>query len=140
MAGGELDGADDAGLFDQVANSLLTGQRFGGGAAVGRKLGARVAGRVRAVVRIFAARRDDGQDQIGQRRPLRRNTPMDGVAEDGGGGDQTRRQGFFHRQPPFFAASLAALRARRSEEHTSELQSLMRIPYAVFCLKKKTTL
>src|SRR3546814_2212271 len=28
---------------------------------------------------------------------------------------------------------------RRSEEHTSELQSLMRISYAVFCLKKKTT-
>src|SRR3546814_2793166 len=30
-------------------------------------------------------------------------------------------------------------RIRRSEEHTSELQSLMRISYAVFCLKKKTT-
>src|SRR3546814_1937071 len=29
--------------------------------------------------------------------------------------------------------------ARRSEEHTSELQSLMRISYAVFCLKKKIT-
>src|SRR3546814_6234725 len=29
--------------------------------------------------------------------------------------------------------------ALRSEEHTSELQSLMRISYAVFCLKKKTT-
>src|SRR3546814_7820610 len=28
---------------------------------------------------------------------------------------------------------------RRSEEHTSELQSLMRISYAVFCLNKKTT-
>src|SRR3546814_3341533 len=28
----------------------------------------------------------------------------------------------------------------RSEEHTSELQSLMRISYAVFCLKKKTKL
>src|SRR3546814_3460141 len=28
--------------------------------------------------------------------------------------------------------------ASRSEEHTSELQSLMRISYAVFCLKKKT--
>src|SRR3546814_7951499 len=28
-------------------------------------------------------------------------------------------------------------RTRRSEEHTSELQSLMRISYAVFCLKKK---
>src|SRR3546814_3829824 len=29
--------------------------------------------------------------------------------------------------------------APRSEEHTSELQSLMRISYAVFCLKQKTT-
>src|SRR3546814_5967990 len=28
----------------------------------------------------------------------------------------------------------------RSEEHTSELQSLMRISYAVFCLKKKNTI
>src|SRR3546814_945376 len=28
-------------------------------------------------------------------------------------------------------------RSKRSEEHTSELQSLMRISYAVFCLKKK---
>src|SRR3546814_1132988 len=30
-------------------------------------------------------------------------------------------------------------REHRSEEHTSELQSLMRISYAVFCLKKKIT-
>src|SRR3546814_2824165 len=34
---------------------------------------------------------------------------------------------------------VAALELARSEEHTSELQSLMRISYAVFCLKKKTT-
>src|SRR3546814_10023393 len=32
---------------------------------------------------------------------------------------------------------LPSLETRRSEEHTSELQSLMRISYAVFCLKKK---
>src|SRR3546814_9352879 len=32
----------------------------------------------------------------------------------------------------------ASRQARRSEEHTSELQSLMRHSYAVFCLKKKT--
>src|SRR3546814_5644835 len=32
---------------------------------------------------------------------------------------------------------LANLKLDRSEEHTSELQSLMRISYAVFCLKKK---
>src|SRR3546814_4020236 len=33
--------------------------------------------------------------------------------------------------------TLADFEGRRSEEHTSELQSLMRISYAVFCLKKK---
>src|SRR3546814_8484534 len=35
------------------------------------------------------------------------------------------------------ASGQAATTAARSEEHTSELQSLMRISYAVFCLKKK---
>src|SRR3546814_9122643 len=35
------------------------------------------------------------------------------------------------------ACCAAWLESRRSEEHTSELQSLMRISYAVFCLKKK---
>src|SRR3546814_1033779 len=42
---------------------------------------------------------------------------------------------------PMDAQALAeklALTEPRSEEHTSELQSLMRISYAVFCLKKKT--
>src|SRR3546814_3838019 len=35
--------------------------------------------------------------------------------------------------------ALALVLEGRSEEHTSELQSLMRISYAVFCLKKNTT-
>src|SRR3546814_5280256 len=43
---------------------------------------------------------------------------------------------------PDFASKMAAmgveLHASRSDEHTSELQSLMRISYAVFCFKKKT--
>src|SRR3546814_3864291 len=38
----------------------------------------------------------------------------------------------------FHPATGAGTTAVRSEEHTSELQSLMRISYAVFCLKKKT--
>src|SRR3546814_6319258 len=37
-----------------------------------------------------------------------------------------------------FAVTLALSISFRSEEHTSELQSLMRLSYAVFCLKKKT--
>src|SRR3546814_2197476 len=37
------------------------------------------------------------------------------------------------------ATDLQRLALERSEEHTSELQSLMRISYAVFCLKKKKT-
>src|SRR3546814_7390937 len=36
-------------------------------------------------------------------------------------------------------AEFIGVRGERSEEHTSELQSLMRISYAVFCLKKKNT-
>src|SRR3546814_8723879 len=38
-----------------------------------------------------------------------------------------------------FSCRRLLLRSRRSEEHTSELQSLLRISYAVFCLKKYTT-
>src|SRR3546814_3197618 len=37
----------------------------------------------------------------------------------------------------FYRADTSRQSATRSEEHTSELQSLMRISYAVFCLKKK---
>src|SRR3546814_7543816 len=37
----------------------------------------------------------------------------------------------------WIARFLPATASQRSEEHTSELQSLMRISYAVFCLKKK---
>src|SRR3546814_9011685 len=43
---------------------------------------------------------------------------------------------------PKFASRVESCRhwiSHRSEEHTSELQSLMRISYAVFCLKKKKT-
>src|SRR3546814_8330184 len=42
--------------------------------------------------------------------------------------------------PQLFSRYLFADTAERSEEHTSELQSLMRISYAVFCLKKKNTI
>src|SRR3546814_3575128 len=41
--------------------------------------------------------------------------------------------------PPVAVGPCFAIRKPRSEEHTSELQSLMRISYAVFCLKNKTT-
>src|SRR3546814_5880927 len=45
------------------------------------------------------------------------------------------RDGFAERLAAF--PDVFAVTAERSEEHTSELQSLMRISYAVFCLKKK---
>src|SRR3546814_5341713 len=41
------------------------------------------------------------------------------------------------RDRPIRSKNRRSALARRSEEHTSELQSLMRISYAVFCLKKK---
>src|SRR3546814_4156625 len=54
-------------------------------------------------------------------------------------GRQREARGFGARDraPAARADGAARARRRRSEEHTSELQSLMRISYAVFCLKKK---
>src|SRR3546814_1294864 len=51
------------------------------------------------------------------------------------GGD--RRSRLAHRPLPGVHRGPGAEQRPRSEEHTSELQSLMRISYAVFCLKKK---
>src|SRR3546814_10573000 len=45
----------------------------------------------------------------------------------------------FLKGAPTFEEKLPEIFDFRSEEHTSELQSLMRISYAVFCLKKKHT-
>src|SRR3546814_8218338 len=51
----------------------------------------------------------------------------------------TARQSKRHycKYKPFHCSPPTKCRALRSEEHTSELQSLMRISYAVFCLKNK---
>src|SRR3546814_8432026 len=53
-------------------------------------------------------------------------------------GGQGKPLRLFSPSVPFFT-QFRNLLTQRSEEHTSELQSLMRISYAVFCLKKKNT-
>src|SRR3546814_10629078 len=53
-------------------------------------------------------------------------------------GDRYVREGKWLQRPMHLTRALRGRRLGRSEEHTSELQSLMRISYAVFCLKKKT--
>src|SRR3546814_2537447 len=76
--------------------------------------------------------------------------PFDGAAGDRSAGadhsDHHRAEKgphaqALHRRPPQRTPKTNRNRPRprklRSEEHTSELQSLMRISYAVFCLKKK---
>src|SRR3546814_8829535 len=45
--------------------------------------------------------------------------------------------GFMREQLCIYMCPWPRIQTARSEEHTSELQSLMRISYAVFCLKKK---
>src|SRR3546814_1613511 len=51
--------------------------------------------------------------------------------------NQFKNPSYYQTNACTFGNCTAAQRAARSEEHTSELQSLMRISYAVFCLKKK---
>src|SRR3546814_10502602 len=63
-----------------------------------------------------------------------RGTQRGAVLRDGGA--PTLHQGFSVAGEGLATASLRCS-STRSEEHTSELQSLMRISYAVFCLKKK---
>src|SRR3546814_9466259 len=60
------------------------------------------------------------------------------AARDLIGDDQQQDDAAGHMQPVEAGDhEEAGAKLRRSEEHTSELQSLMRISYAVFCLKKK---
>src|SRR3546814_5330360 len=59
--------------------------------------------------------------------------------EDGGTDFRRSRGDGRARRPDADGPGDAARPGARSEEHTSELQSLMRISYAVFCLKKKNT-
>src|SRR3546814_8265769 len=67
-----------------------------------------------------------------------------GVPEPSTSGMQRARNNLLTRVAEGSGKETAVVRgifefANRSEEHTSELQSLMRISYAVFCLKKKKT-
>src|SRR3546814_20880947 len=55
-------------------------------------------------------------------------------------GDRSDRSGTIFLRPRLRGDVDRLDRPGRSEEHTSELQSLMRISYAVFCLKKKNTI
>src|SRR3546814_5188563 len=72
----------------------------------------------------------------------RRNVEIDIVGKEVFGGPRERENvPEAEAEPAHMAEDELRLRRRereRSEEHTSELQSLMRTSYAVFCLKKKT--
>src|SRR3546814_7493080 len=57
------------------------------------------------------------------------------VIQPRGDVDARARTVAFERQPAAHVGAVAGAVDARSEEHTSELQSLMRISYAVFCLK-----
>src|SRR3546814_6498590 len=75
---------------------------------------------------LLPSRELDGPDQLWLYRVAdRKLTPA------------TPRPDMSAKHPADAVAATARAFRRRSEEHTSELQSLMRISYAVFCLKKK---
>src|SRR3546814_4502379 len=93
------------------------------------------------------ARVGDQADAVGggDHRALDRDVGQCGIGQprldvDRRGGEE---QGLREQAAEIVGGAVAAQRQRRrlemarSEEHTSELQSLMRISYAVFCLKKK---
>src|SRR3546814_10171973 len=79
--------------------------------------------------------RSDGEDNVG---PVAKPAGLRGV-NDERQIEQQDGDGDRHEPLQSMATGMASRKPEaRSEEHTSELQSLMRISYAVFCLKKKT--
>src|SRR3546814_6790048 len=81
------------------------------------------------------------EDELEQRQPLR-HAAGDVELRAGAGARAKADAAPWQLGVPFplLHVRFARVKARRrSEEHTSELQSLMRISYAVFCLKKKKT-
>src|SRR3546814_4538038 len=82
----------------------------------------------RRIGRWIYLRRAAGDDNLGVRAPAARTADRLPCLTLGLGGDGAGIDDDGIAQP---------CRPGRSEEHTSELQSLMRISYAVFCLKKK---
>src|SRR3546814_10167329 len=82
--------------------------------------------------------------QSGSRRPVDGDLISYAVTRDGRGRSNAAEVRFagqrIAQRKPTRAPTRIPRRLLRSEEHTSELQSLMRISYAVFCLKKKKSL
>src|SRR3546814_9467535 len=72
------------------------------------------------------------------RSPTAISRPARAIPMDGRSGSATTRPWTSAGSPSAISLDFGRIgRMKRSEEHTSELQSLMRISYAVFCLKKK---
>src|SRR3546814_7546285 len=84
----------------------------------------------------FPTRRSSDLGTPARRTHHVRAAAVDGVAGDAFADPAGRRAGVAALGDGGAGAAGGADRAGRSEEHTSELQSLMRISYAVFCLKK----
>src|SRR3546814_1888578 len=91
----------------------------------------------------LAARDHGGDRALARLRQVEPGSVVPVRAPRGGSGRSgarraIRRRGHHHLGQRVGQFAFGQHRAVRSEEHTSELQSLMRISYAVFCLKKKT--
>src|SRR3546814_9266865 len=90
---------------------------------------------VRKIVPALIRRRFSGSSVSGSLIPIHSRISVARIAS----AQNIHRQGAIHRIAwPKVGAMTGISMNTRSEEHTSELQSLMRISYAVFCLKKKT--
>src|SRR3546814_2703855 len=129
FGGGGADFGDIGDIFESIFGSAFGGRQQQRGPARGAdlrydmeiRLEDAFAGCTREI-EVDVAARCDACDGSG----ARPGTQTHRCTTCGGMGKVRAQQGFF------------MVERTRSEEHTSELQSLMRISYAVFCLKKKT--
>src|SRR3546814_2018137 len=114
----------------------MTVGRSGGGLPAGRRRQRPCIGGVSQSAFLEDARRDSGcsSEPPGKLLATEAIPPESAACPPNG----AVRTAVGRRECPLHASFLATY-AKRSEEHTSELQSLIRISYAVFCLNKTTT-
>src|SRR3546814_6707433 len=89
------------------------------------------------VSELLLADPETERDAVAVPHPVLGNQPHQRTREPGGGGAAGAVRDPRVGPPQLLAQHTDNTERHRSEEHTSELQSLMRISYADFCLKKK---
>src|SRR3546814_5552742 len=135
----DLRGATVIGTATSDAGADAIGERLSASGGHGRRLDVNEAGAIEALVDAVGKEFGAISILVNNAGITRDNLLMRMKDEDWQAILDTNLTSVYRSCKAVMRGMMKARKGRRSEEHTSELQSLMRISYAVFCLKTKNT-